>query len=301
MEKVTRIAALPIDTALERLLLAKRKEVDRECERFVRVGDPESLHDLRVAMRRLHSLFIGFNPCFKADTSQAESLHALFQETNHARDLEVTLALLDRYQLALPWLKNQWQCEIDIEYQRLRQHLPSGWWPLSTQFETAKTLFTEPLPEESIGSYAAKHTRSMKKKLFMQVKLVCTKWDDKRAHKLRIRGKRIRYLLEPFAEEQPQIGQAVNQLKRFQDLLGEYHDLVVLRQRLKRLQHGSPLSHYNALSLARRQLKQVQQDLRHRIRNEYLGKPQRKLDRVLTETVQELAQVRASTMIGVTG
>lgn len=291
MENEPPLATLPVDTTLERLLLAKRQVLDRECERFVRVGDPESLHDLRVAMRRLHSLFIGFAPCFNTNNAQAKSLKALFKETNHARDLEVTLALVDKHQLGLPWLQQQWQQDLDTEYQRLRECLPSGWRSLSQQFNTPLTMLTKQLPPETIGTYAASQINRQKKKLLKRIKRVSKKWDNRRAHTLRIRGKRLRYLLEPFAEGESQANMAVSNLKRFQDQLGDYHDLVVLRQRLKKLQQDSPLTHYKALELAREKLKQQQQDLRRTIRKDYSGKHYRKLRKALEAAQGELAPV----------
>jgi len=291
MENESPLPALPVDTSLERLLLAKRQVLDREYERFVRVGDPESLHDLRIAMRRLHSLFIGFSPCFNTNNAKEKSLKALFKETNHARDLEVTLALVDKHQLGLPWLQQQWQKDLATEYLRLRECLPSGWRSLSKQFNTPQTLLNEQLPSEAIGVYASIQINRQKKKLLKRIKRVSKNWDNRHAHALRIRGKRLRYLLEPFAEGESQANIAVSKLKRFQDQLGDYHDLVVLRQRLKRLQQDSPLTHYKALELAREKLKQKQQDLRRTIRKDYSGKHYRKLRKALEAAQVELAPV----------
>lgn len=285
----TPLVALSVATALERLLKVKRQEIDDKCERFVHIGDPESLHDLRVAMRRLHSLFIGFTPCFNPDITQEKLLKALFKETNRARDLEVTLALLDKHQLGLPWLQQQWQQDLETEYQRLRECLPLGWQSLSQQFITPGTMLAERLPPETIGDYAAIQVNRQKKNLLKRIKRVSKKWDDRRAHTLRIRGKRLRYLLEPFAEGQPQADRAVSKLKRLQDQLGDYHDLVVLRQRLKQLQQDSPLTHYKALKQAREKLKQHQQELRRTIRKEYSGKHYRKLRKALKAARGELA------------
>jgi len=291
MENEAQLTALPVDTALGRLLQEKRQVLDHECERFVRVGDPESLHDLRVAIRRLHSLFVGFSPCFNSDTTQAASLKTLFKETNHARDLEVTLMLEEKHQLVLPWLQQQWQQDLETEYQRLRECLPSGWRSLSQQFNTPQTLLNEQMPSETIGAYASIQIKRQKKKLLKRIRRVAKKWDNKRAHTLRVRGKRLRYLLEPFAEGESQANKAVSKLKRFQDELGDYHDLVVLRQRLKRLQQDSPLTHYKALELAREKLKQQQQDLRRTIRKDYSGKHYRKLRKALEAAQVELALI----------
>lgn len=289
MENETPLAALPVDTALGKLLQEKRQVLDRECERFVRIGDPESLHDLRVAMRRLHSLFIAFAPCFDTENTQEKSLKALFKETNHARDLEVTLALLDKHHMELPWLQQQWQNELESEYRRLRECLPLGWHSLSQQFSTSRITLAEQLPSETIGAYASTHINRQKKALLKRIKHVSQKWDDSHAHKLRIRGKRLRYLLEPFAEGESQANRAVSKLKRLQDQLGDYHDLVVLRQRLEQLRQDSPLTHYKALKQAGKKLKQQQQRLRSTIRKDYSGKDYLKLRKALKASEGELA------------
>lgn len=291
MEKESSLADQPVDTALERLVLAKRQDVDDEYERFVRIADPESLHDLRVALRRLHSLFIGFAPCFKAGITQAITLKALFKETNHARDLEVTLALLEQHHLALPWLQQDWQNGLVREYQRLREYLPQGWQSLSRQFDTPRNLLAEQLPSETIGLYAAMQIAGQKKTFLKGIKGVAKKWDDRRAHKLRIRGKHCRYLIEPFTAGASQAERAVSKLKRFQDELGEYHDLVVLRQQLKQLQKNAPLTHFKALEQARQTLEQQQQRLRRRIRKDYSGRRYRKLRKALQAAQRALAPV----------
>jgi CYTH domain-containing protein len=48
--------------------------------------------------------------------------------------------------------------------------------------------------------------------------------DQAAAHTARITGKRIRYMLEPVRSEVPDGAEALEQLKQFQDLLGEFND-----------------------------------------------------------------------------
>jgi len=286
----THLATTLVATALKQLLQDKRRIIDSECERFVGIGDAESLHDLRVAIRRLHSLFVGFAHCFRHDSALPDALHALFRETNHARDLEVTLALLQGQQLALPWLQQQWQSELEAEYRRLRECLPPSWRALSQQFEAPEALLAETQPATTLGRYAAAQAAGQQKTLLKRVKRVCRKWNDKRAHKLRIHGKCIRYLLEPLADEQPNAAMAVARLKQFQDQFGDYHDLVVLRKRLRRLQRNAPLNHFSALRQARLQLKQEQRQQRRSIRRGYLGKALRQLHDALVAAQEELAR-----------
>jgi CYTH domain-containing protein len=52
--------------------------------------------------------------------------------------------------------------------------------------------------------------------------------DGTRAHGARIAGKRLRYLLEPFHASSPNGEATIDQLKAFQDDLGDLHDLDVM-------------------------------------------------------------------------
>jgi CHAD domain-containing protein len=56
--------------------------------------------------------------------------------------------------------------------------------------------------------------------------------DEKRAHEARIRAKRVRYLLEPLADEIPEAGPVIKRFKALQELLGDLHDAHVLEAEL---------------------------------------------------------------------
>jgi CHAD domain-containing protein len=53
------------------------------------------------------------------------------------------------------------------------------------------------------------------------------------AHRTRISGKRLRYLLEPFGGD-PHIARVIDRLKTLQDRLGEFHDAQLLEGRIAR-------------------------------------------------------------------
>ncbi len=284
------LAELPIGTALLQLLTSKQKEINRDCDRFTRIGNPESLHNLRVSIRRLHSIFIGFTSCFQYGDTISETLHTLLRKTNHARDLEVALALLSRHQPALPWLQQQWQHELNDEYRLLRKHLPPAWWALSQQFGTPKALLSGSLPVTTLGRFTAGEMKKQEKELLKKMTYTFKQWDEKRTHKLRLQGKRLRYLLEPFAEQQPGAARAVGRLKRFQDMLGDYHDLAVLQKRLRQLRQNANKKRNKVLVGAVQQLKQEQQRLRQTIRKDYRGRASRKLGNALSTARKELAQ-----------
>jgi CHAD domain-containing protein len=290
MDEKIPMASRPVGTALLALISAKRQEIDDTCARFVTIGNPESLHDLRVALRRLHSLFIGFSPCLRNDTPLAKSLRGLFKQTNHARDLEVTLALLSRREINLPWLQRQWQHELDSEYRRLRERLPPAWQALSLQFATPAKLLAESPAPMSLSRFAAGEIEHQGRQLLKRIRRLMHQWQDKRAHKLRIRAKRLRYLLEPLADGAPATAKAVERLKRFQDRFGDDHDLMVLIERLKRLRRDATLNQYEMLSGAIGQLKRERRQQRRTLRRDYAGKAWRKLDKALRVARRELAE-----------
>jgi CHAD domain-containing protein len=265
------LMAKDIRSGLAFLFKSKRQAIDEESKRFVTVGDAEALHDLRVAMRRLHSLFVAFSPAIAPSTPFPQELKSLQKSTNHARDLEVALSILRNSQLGLTWLEHQWQQELEREYTRLRQTLPTAWVDLSPVLDDPSHLLCDAhhLPPQNLGHFAAKLLQAKTEKLKKRQKKLCRDWQDRPAHKLRIIGKQTRYLLEPFAEEDAACQKGVAKLKPFQDLLGDYHDLVVMRGKLKNLQSSSDLSTAHQLKQARKQLKKELQSLHKTFEKRY--------------------------------
>jgi CHAD domain-containing protein len=279
-----------ITGGLTALFHEKRRVINEECERFVQIGDAESLHDLRVAMRRLHSLFVAFKPAIRADSPFPVRLKQLLSQTNHARDLEVSLAILRNSALQLPWLEQQWQEELGEEYRQLRATLPDAWRELAPALAEPQQLLLNTLATPSLGELAAVLLRRKAGKLKKQRKQLCRQWDDRAAHKLRIRGKQLRYLCEPFAEELAPSADAVTGLKSFQDQLGDYHDIIVLRSKLKTLQQESDeADRQQQLKKARKILKRQRKKLRKRLERRLCRKGG-KLERRLKRTASALAK-----------
>lgn len=280
-----------VTTGLPALLLAKRRAIDAESQRFTELGDAEALHDLRVAMRRLHSLFIVFATATAPASTLSEALRRLQKTTNHARDLEVMLAILHTSELQLPWLEHLWQTQLEEEYRQLRQTLPTAWQHLAPTLDTPTQLLRSQLPPQTLGELAAGLLQQRARQLKKGRKALCRRWGDKPAHQLRIAGKQLRYLLEPFNEENPACANAVSRLKRFQDLLGDYHDMVVLQKRLKKLQHDAPPEQLKPLQRARKHLKRRRRALRRQFLKQDCGGKGKKLHRALMRAGQALTKV----------
>lgn len=283
-------AAKPIGAGLGQLLKEKSVELDAACVRFQEVNDPEALHELRVAMRRLHTLFDGFAPCFCEQSSLPERLHSLQKETNAARDLEVTLSLVEHLQLDLTPLQQRWREQLTAEYRRLRETIPSAWQGLSVELEAPRGLLVKNLPQMPLGTYAAALAKAEQKKLRQRIKSLLAVWGAKRAHRLRIRGKRVRYLLEPFVEESDAATTAVARLKKFQDLLGDYHDIVVLIQKLRTLPPNESRQNSDRLAHARRVLKKTKRKLHQRFVRQYRAEKNKRLQTAITKACASLAQ-----------
>lgn len=235
-------------------------------------------------MRRLHSLFTAFSPAFNPRSRFPASLRQLQKQTNYARDLEVTLALMKKSPFQLTWLEHQWRDELISEYSRLRRVLPQTWETLSGQLIEPMELMNESLPETRLGSLAAQLLADKATHLNKKCKRLCKKWDEKAAHMLRISGKQTRYLLEPFIEDSLSIQSAVMQLKNFQDLLGDYHDIVVLRQQLKQLRPSASYDQKVQLKSAIQQLKRQRNILRKRFIRTYCSQQGKRLASALQQT-----------------
>ncbi len=286
------LTATDIRSGLAFLFKSKRQTIDEESERFVTIGDAEALHDLRVAMRRLHSLFVAFAPAIAPSNPFPRELKSLQKSTNHARDLEVALSILRNSQLELTWLEHRWQQELEREYTQLRQTLPAAWKELSPALDDPWQLLcdTHHLPPQDLGHFAAELLQAKTGKLKKRQKKLCRDWQDRPAHKLRIIGKQTRYLLEPFAEGDASAKKGVTKLKSFQDLLGDYHDVVVLRGKLKTQQSRCDPTTANQLKQARKQLKRELKSLRKAFQKHYCHNKDIKLLNTLHKSGKALAK-----------
>ena len=66
--------------------------------------------------------------------------------------------------------------------------------------------------------------RSHAAQLRRRLETVRSVHDDEAAHRARIAGKRLRYLLEPIVPHVPGGSEVLARLKRLQDALGDFHD-----------------------------------------------------------------------------
>lgn len=228
------------EESARRLALAYIDDADEALRRFDDPEDVESLHDFRVALRRLRSCIRSYRPYVKGSVTKKlrRRLRELARSTNEARDVEVQLEWLASQRERLPeperagldWLAGQ----LDSR----RQQLTAG------QLERAKVAYRE-LREELVGRVSSCEIRLDQPEVrsFLSVtgglirehgnvlrrylRRIERTTDDEAIHDARIRAKRLRYLLEPLRKEVAVAKLFVDQLKELQDLLGTLHDTKI--------------------------------------------------------------------------
>jgi CHAD domain-containing protein len=202
--------------------------------------DPESLHDMRVAIRRIRALLRAGRRLLATDTRELEAqLKELGQTLGAVRDLDVLAEglraeaanLPDADRQALEALFTALKRERSVARRRLLRTLDSQAY-LDLLDTTQRTIDgLRPSGEETtldeVVARQAKKVRKLAKALPEQP-------SDEQLHELRKKGKRTRYAAELAGRKK-----VVRRAKRFQDVLGEHQDAVVAAQRLRELADGA--------------------------------------------------------------
>jgi CHAD domain-containing protein len=209
----------------------------------VRVGDdPEDLHDLRVAVRRLRALLRAADPLLVPEWSGRlrDELKWLGNELGPARDLDVLLERLRGEAAGLG--------EDEASFAEVLSRLESDL--AEARGRVLAALGSEryaELLESLAAAAAAPHARELDapledlagrefKGLSKEVDGLGDDPSDEALHRVRIKGKRARYAAE-LAE--PVVGKRAKQFirsaKSFQDVVGEHQDAVVAEERLRSL------------------------------------------------------------------
>jgi CHAD domain-containing protein len=211
-----------------------------------RLGDdPEDLHDLRVAVRRLRALLRAADPLLVPDWSGPlrDELKWLGGELGPARDLDVLLEYLRREaddldvdRVAFAEVLRRLETERAKARKRLTAALRSKRYiALLDALESAARAPHVRALDAPLEKLAAREFR----KLARAVEALGDDPSDEALHKARIRGKRARYaaeLAEPVAGKRA--SRVAARAKAFQDVVGEHQDAVVAEDRLRALIPG---------------------------------------------------------------
>ena len=212
--------------------------------------DTEILHDFRVAIRRTRSALAQIKNVFPARTTDRfkKDFADMGKRSNALRDLDVYLLNQESYKKRLPAVLRD---DIDPLFTHLRnkrtkafQHVLRGL--KSGKYEKImkdwEAFLNKPPPDSASAANAElpviELARSRIYKKFRGIvktgSKILTNAQDELLHALRIECKKLRYLMEFFANLFPRkkVNALIAQLKNLQDNLGDFNDLCIQREYL---------------------------------------------------------------------
>jgi len=243
--------------AIPQLLLTRLEEMCAFRERALDVDEPEGVHDMRVASRRLRSALSDFKPYLRKDRIPSRKLKAIAKSLGAVRDEDVVLAALDELRLQAGDKVSDGIEAIAEEHRLQRRQARSVLEPAIRTAALAELLddFRARRDAASRTSQSSGEKGEPQALTFRQIgtdviRARLKQLSDasnafyrplrtKQLHRLRILTKKLRYAIELFApcggEEFEKIAK---EIARLQASLGELHDCDVwianLGSRLKK-------------------------------------------------------------------
>ena len=236
----------PVSRVVGVFLGALLETVERHLPGLIADLDAEFLHRVRVTVRRTRSLLreLAAEPELAGAAQLERELSWLGGRTGPCRDMDVLLEALGGYTDRLPYSvrdgvepvtarARRLRCE---SHQELLSDLGSGRCrELLRDWRRTATELTASAAGRPIGQVADERIRAVAGKTLDKAGELDDNSPDFRIHRLRIRCKRLRYLLESFRGLYPAdtIDPVISTLRRLQDRLGAFQDLSVHAERLQ--------------------------------------------------------------------
>ena len=238
-------AAKQIHRALLETMLANEDGVRRDI-------DTEFLHDFRVAVRRTRSCLGQIKGVFPPEPVEKfrEEFAWIGTLTGPTRDMDVYLLKMDDYRSTLPEavqrdlrpLEEFLRRHQEIEQKKLTAGLDSSRYP--DLIRHWREFLEAPLPDDPslpdanrpIRDVASERIARCFRRVLKKGRAIEDDSPPARLHRLRIECKKLRYLLEFFRSlyDPRDVEPVVKSLRRLQDNLGDFNDLQIQQETLKR-------------------------------------------------------------------
>jgi len=225
------------------------EDLAHERERLSAERGSETLHDFRVALRRLRSWLRALEPSLEGSIPDAcvRRLRRMARESNAGRDAEVFLGWLatvepqlsPRNRPAVDWLIERFQRQEREAESELEARLKRDFQRTRERLEERLSIYRveahvhSGVREALFSTVLATLLRELAEDLRRRLKRVRSVDDVNESHQARIAGKRMRYLLEPIAQQVAAGPALLARLRGLQDSLGALHDahvwLLVIR------------------------------------------------------------------------
>jgi CHAD domain-containing protein len=223
---------MPVDQERSRLAFQR---LNRQLTKLARKPAPESVHKFRTYGRRVEAFLAELIPePNRNDRKLLKLLSRLRKKAGRVRDLDVQIVSLRN--LKIP-------SEPDRKAQLLRT--------LAEERSRRERKLAKAFDQETMGDLRKRLKRAannaeipqnsnplgLAMRQLAQLGRDHAPPTEKTLHQYRIVGKRARYLAE-LAGKDPEAERFVDQLKRMQDVLGDWHDWLKLTQRAEELFGG---------------------------------------------------------------
>lgn len=276
------------DSALRSILLTLLGTLRANVEGVIADHDTEFLHDFRVATRRTRAALAQLKGVLPADRLEPflPEFRWLGSLTNPCRDLDVYLLEMDAFRgMVGPSAEDLGPLQQLIESERssaledVRAGLRSS--RFRRLLEGWRNFLESPPPGGDPPPNAFRPVRELaSQKIWKSYRRMRRRGRElgespplEALHRLRIDGKKLRYLLEFFRGlyDEAEIEPLVEQLKQLQDILGAINDLRVQQQRLLELAHRRELEGRVETLLAMGRLAGALQQRQDRLRADLAG------------------------------
>ena len=230
-------AFMPVDQELKRLAFAR---LLRNLSKLSSNPQPDNIHRSRTYSRRVESV-LSLAPEHDGNVRKLQkSLRNLRKKAGRVRDLDVQIAALRGLRISqAPVGKSQLLRELVEDRARGLRKLEKSFDTEATS-ELRKRLRRA---EKDLSIPADIDPAAEALRLFFDVGRESGALTEKKLHQYRIAGKRARYLAE-LAGNDKQAQFLVGQLKRMQDVIGDWHDWLELTAKAEKHQNeeeNSPL------------------------------------------------------------
>lgn len=217
----------------------------------VQSGDESSVHQARVASRRLRGALPMLNARVDADAVNRvdRRVRKITRALGPVRELDVSLLLLAELEgrgaapaAAIARVREAVTSErVKRRREMLEAITPARLEKLRKQLVDAVAPNSQPLAAGSTLAEAASQSRKRAKRLRAAIERAGSIYLIERLHRVRIEAKKLRYALEIQRELTHSRSRAhLNRLKVQQDLLGRMHDLEMLIDQTRAVQAGLP-------------------------------------------------------------
>ena len=211
------------------------RKLSRQLAKLTKKPAPENVHKFRTYSRRVEAMLDELVPKLsRNDKKLLKQLARLRKKAGRVRDLDVQITALRSLKIPQePGRKSQLMRTLSEERTQRERTLPENF-DRKTVSQLRKRL-RRAAKEMAIPENTDLLRLGMR--AVLQLGRERAPLTEKTLHQYRIAGKRARYIAE-LAGHDPRAEQVVTQLKRMQDLIGDWHDWLKLTQRAEDLFGG---------------------------------------------------------------